>query len=373
MKCKPDVSIDQVKAKRQSEDDEDSYVAMDSSVVMVEEMLSSEYDTEEDGNLPAEHAPHPAPQPAEQDPHPAPQSAKRWNDYPLKDITEPHEHDVLCGRGGHSNNHKGNKNFREMVEGFKKEYIGLIKMDKTKLAEYIVDAWRDQDPPGRFLKKDEAGKWYEVGDDIARGKTSQALREKKPTKGKRFDVGDKKALEPKQDEFGEFEKSDEAQFTPFGEEANSLNDELGLHFDREESFACDFPSCSTLLCNDNLVLTPGDVSSCYIDSSENSDESPRGVILTHDLLERDMSYNFGHNKAFEEDLDWEVSCLKRKSNTGLQVDSTKRKPHEVPWRKAVMLKRVEPALDDTHTNSMRTMDEEIRVLSLELEKKASLL
>ncbi len=100
MKCKPDVSIDQVKAKRQSEDDEDSYVAMDSSVVMVEEMLSSEYDTEEDGNLPAEHAPHPAPQPAEQDPHPAPQSAKRWNDYPLKDITEPHEHDVLCGRGG---------------------------------------------------------------------------------------------------------------------------------------------------------------------------------------------------------------------------------------------------------------------------------
>jgi hypothetical protein len=88
-----------------------------------------------------------------------------------------------------------------MVEGFKKEYIGLIKMDKTKLAEYIVDAWRKQDPPGRFLKKDEAGKWYEVGDDIARGKTSQALREKKPTKGKRYDVGDKKALEPKQDEF----------------------------------------------------------------------------------------------------------------------------------------------------------------------------
>jgi hypothetical protein len=118
MNCKPDDEQDRDLsiAKRQSEDDEDSSVAMDSSsVAMVEELLSSEYDTEEGGNLPAEHAPHSAPhpashpakqdlhlapQPAEQDPHPAPQPAKRWKKYPLKDITEPHEHDVLCGRGG---------------------------------------------------------------------------------------------------------------------------------------------------------------------------------------------------------------------------------------------------------------------------------
>ena len=39
--------------------------------------------------------------------------------------------------------------------------------------------WRAQDPPGRFLKQDEATKlWYEVGDEKAKQKTSQSLREK---------------------------------------------------------------------------------------------------------------------------------------------------------------------------------------------------
>ena len=28
-----------------------------------------------------------------------------YAEYPLKDITEPHAHDVLCGRGGGTNNH----------------------------------------------------------------------------------------------------------------------------------------------------------------------------------------------------------------------------------------------------------------------------
>ncbi|GAX29381.1 hypothetical protein FisN_16Hu179 [Fistulifera solaris] len=217
MKCKPDdeqgkdLSIDQVNAKRQSEDDEDS------SVAMVEEMLSSEYDTEEGGNLPAEHAPHPAPHtashPAEQDLHPAPQPAKRWKKYPLKDITEPHEHDVLCGRGGHTNKHEGNKKYRKMVEGYKEKYIGLKKKKKTALAKEIVYAWKHQDPPGRFLKQDETGKWFEVVDKIARGKTSQALREKKPTKGKAL-----REKEPKQDEFGDIDVFDEVQLTPSGEE-----------------------------------------------------------------------------------------------------------------------------------------------------------
>ncbi|GAX25188.1 hypothetical protein FisN_16Hu026 [Fistulifera solaris] len=262
MNCKPDDEQDRDLsiAKRQSEDDEDSSVAMDSSsVAMVEELLSSEYDTEEGGNLPAEHAPHPAPhpashpaeqdlhpapQPAKQDPHPAPQPAKRWNDYPLKDITIPHEHDVLFGRGGHTNKHEGNKQYRKMAEDYKEEYIGLIKMDKTKLAEYIVDAWRDQDPPGRFLKKDETGrirkkdktvKWYDVGDKKAREKTSQLLREKKPTKGKRYDVGDKKTRKktsqalhvkvPKRDEFGDLDEFDGVLLTPCCDDSSNNNDD----------------------------------------------------------------------------------------------------------------------------------------------------
>merc|ERR1712107_172158 len=35
------------------------------------------------------------------------------------------------------------------------------------------------DPPGRFLKEDPAsGRWYEIGDQAATRKASQALREK---------------------------------------------------------------------------------------------------------------------------------------------------------------------------------------------------
>jgi hypothetical protein len=83
-----------------------------------------------------------------------------------------------------------------MVEGYKEKYIGLKKKKKTALAKEIVDAWKHQDPPGRFLKQDETGKWYEVVDNIARGKTSQAFREKKPTKGKALHV-----KVPKRDEF----------------------------------------------------------------------------------------------------------------------------------------------------------------------------
>jgi hypothetical protein len=54
------------------------------------------------------------------------------------------------------------------------------KNEKSALAVKIVSAWRKQYPPGRFLQRDEKGKWYDVGDKKAREKTSQALREKAP-------------------------------------------------------------------------------------------------------------------------------------------------------------------------------------------------
>lgn len=37
--------------------------------------------------------------------------------YPLKGIVHPHPHDVLCGRGGGSNNHIGEQN-KDNVEMF---------------------------------------------------------------------------------------------------------------------------------------------------------------------------------------------------------------------------------------------------------------
>lgn len=101
--------------------------------------------------------------------------------WPLRDIKEPHENDVLYGRGGGTNHHPGNKRYRKMVEKRKLEYINSKRLDKPNVALKIIEEWRSQDPPGRFLKQDDStGLWHDVGPKKAREKTSQALREKAP-------------------------------------------------------------------------------------------------------------------------------------------------------------------------------------------------
>lgn len=104
-----------------------------------------------------------------------------WVDYPLKDIANPHPNDVLCGRGGGSNNHPGNEAFRLLVNEVKLPYVNCPKREKPLIARRIVEAVRNQSPPGRFLQKDgETGFWNDIGDGRAREKTSQALREGAP-------------------------------------------------------------------------------------------------------------------------------------------------------------------------------------------------
>eukprot|EP00536_Pseudo-nitzschia_multiseries_P005585 jgi/Psemu1/12928/gm1.12928_g len=89
------------------------------------------------------------------------------------------DHDILCGRGGLTNHHKGNKRFRDIVALHRPDYVRAPKIQKPSVARVIVRAIRNGDPPGRFLKKDATtGKWFDIGDKKAAEKTSQALREK---------------------------------------------------------------------------------------------------------------------------------------------------------------------------------------------------
>ena len=105
----------------------------------------------------------------------------KYKDWPLKDIKEPHENDVMYGRGGGTNHHSGNKRYRKMVEERKVQYVNSKRLDKPLVALEIIREWRGQLPPGRFLKHNEkTGNWDDVGDKKAREKTSQALREKAP-------------------------------------------------------------------------------------------------------------------------------------------------------------------------------------------------
>lgn len=106
---------------------------------------------------------------------------EKYKDWPLRGIKEPHENDVMYGRGGGTNHHPGNKRYRKMVEDRKLEYVNSKRLDKPLVALEIIREWRAQVPSGRFLKLDEkTGLWNDVGDKKAREKTSQALREKAP-------------------------------------------------------------------------------------------------------------------------------------------------------------------------------------------------
>jgi hypothetical protein len=89
------------------------------------------------------------------------------------------DNDVLSGRGGGTNVHPGNRNFRDLINLHRRAYLKARKNDKPAISRAIVRAIRDAN--GKFLKKDEkSGLWFEIGDDAAREKTSQALRQRAP-------------------------------------------------------------------------------------------------------------------------------------------------------------------------------------------------
>lgn len=100
-------------------------------------------------------------------------------------IDVPSENDVLCGRGGSINSHTGNARFRDLVEKRKRVYLtARFKREKRLIASSIVSEIRSLDPPGRFLARKgnkDSGHWYDIGDEKARDKTSQALRENAPS------------------------------------------------------------------------------------------------------------------------------------------------------------------------------------------------
>jgi hypothetical protein len=89
------------------------------------------------------------------------------------------DNDVLSGRGGGTNVHPGNRTFRDLINNNRRHYLKARKNDKPGISRNIVRIIRERG--GRFLKKDDkTGLWLEIGDDAAREKTSQALRQRAP-------------------------------------------------------------------------------------------------------------------------------------------------------------------------------------------------
>lgn len=104
----------------------------------------------------------------------------------------PHENDILLGRGGYNNRHIGNQKLRELARAYSSHYQASSKKGKASLSRELVQQIHLQNPPGRFLKKEEGvwedgkfkkkkkkakGAWVEVNDEYAKEKVSQVLRD----------------------------------------------------------------------------------------------------------------------------------------------------------------------------------------------------
>jgi hypothetical protein len=121
---------------------------------------------------------------------------------PLPPNFEPGPDDVICGRGKKCYNHVGNERFRLRVLTYLDEYSAAkSKLDKSGVLSKVVDAVRQQSPKGGFVKQDEKGNWHEVGDFLAREKTSQSFRDALHDRYKSSNISKKKRRQEEQNRY----------------------------------------------------------------------------------------------------------------------------------------------------------------------------
>jgi hypothetical protein len=95
----------------------------------------------------------------------------------------PGPFDVLCGRGRACKDAAGNKAYREIITHQLQEYAdATTKLAKGQIISNIMEQIKHQchvyhqAPVGGFVKQMH-GRWYDVGEFLAREKTSQCFRD----------------------------------------------------------------------------------------------------------------------------------------------------------------------------------------------------
>jgi hypothetical protein len=71
------------------------------------------------------------------------------DDAKLPSVIEPHDNDVLLGRGGKNNRHSGNEQLRQMARQYREDYQIATKKGKSQLSRQLVYQVRALSPPGR--------------------------------------------------------------------------------------------------------------------------------------------------------------------------------------------------------------------------------
>ena len=137
----------------------------------------------------------------------------------------PGENDVICGRGRKAFSHVGNERFRKLVEKRLDEYSSAAaKLEKSYILSDIVCEVRRRSPNGGFVKKDSSsGRWYEVGDFLAREKTSQAFRDALHDQYKSSNTAKKKRRQAEQAEKLEQERQNSSRSLTFDPSGFNVN------------------------------------------------------------------------------------------------------------------------------------------------------
>lgn len=138
------------------------------------------------------HEPLPPPA-APAPPPPAPDPAPLYTPVDTP-IGSPGDVDIIVGRGGHTNHHRGNAAFRALVHTVRPRYLAASSKEaKSEIAREVVREVRRRG--GRFLQQFEQERgggeftsssgeerrgvwWFEVTEERARDKAIQSLRER---------------------------------------------------------------------------------------------------------------------------------------------------------------------------------------------------
>ena len=90
-------------------------------------------------------------------------------------VSKLNDNDVLCGRGGGTNNQRGNIRFRDLVAAHMVQYRNASRKEKPVITQTIVQIVRERG--GRFLKRKGEELWFDIGDKAAVCKTGQTFRD----------------------------------------------------------------------------------------------------------------------------------------------------------------------------------------------------
>jgi hypothetical protein len=143
----------------------------------------------------------------------------------------PGNFDVICARGSDAKNHTGNIHLKNRVAGAADSYAKApSKVFKSLIVSSIIGWVRTRSPNGGFVKQLNDGVWYEVGDEIAREKVGQALRDKNHTHYKSSMKAKRRRWKKEKQEQSSEQQQEKYHQSPPGEEGDeALNTMLRNH------------------------------------------------------------------------------------------------------------------------------------------------